>query len=177
MSAARKHGPSPTRKDSAVQEASFALLGELSAGQRVQVRSCAIERRWLEGELVFRRGDYARGLHLVDSGRFAIEIEPARILGLVGPGASFGELGVLARARRRSADVRALEPARTLVILDTDLERLRAEIPCLSAALDAQAAETVDRLTGQLLELQLRTARERVLNAVARLTGALRGPI
>ena len=65
------------------------------------LRSHMAERRLRRGEALFRRGEPADAMFLIDTGTLVVSE-----LGMVrGPGEIVGELGILSRTRRRTASV------------------------------------------------------------------------
>jgi CRP/FNR family transcriptional regulator, cyclic AMP receptor protein len=118
----------------------------------------ARRRRYRRGEVVFHRDDPADSLHLVVSGRFAVQVvtplgEQATIT-VCGPGDSFGEMALVGQVARRSATVEALEEAETFCVYEGDFARLRHDHP------------QVDRLVITFLTNELRTMHERLLEAL-----------
>jgi CRP/FNR family transcriptional regulator, cyclic AMP receptor protein len=66
-----------------------------------RLRRLMTERRLRTGEILFRRGDPADAMFLIDSG----EVEVVELGRLRGAGEIIGEMGVLSRRRRRTATV------------------------------------------------------------------------
>jgi CRP-like cAMP-binding protein len=85
-------------------------------------------RRIAAGETLFRRGEPARSMFVVESGRVRVE-EFGRDLG---PGELFGEIGLFADDGRRTATVRAMEPTRLSEITDSRFRRLHYDNPRFS---------------------------------------------
>ncbi|MDB5569770.1 MAG: cyclic nucleotide-binding protein [Hyphomicrobiales bacterium] len=95
--------------------------------------------------LVLRKGDVASCIYLVASGEVEVDTPegPVRL----GEGHFFGEIALL-RGTKRTADVRAVEPTRLLVLDADDLSALMERDPVLrrrlESAADARRASTPD---------------------------------
>ena len=136
--------------------------------------SIARRRRFSRNEVVFHRDDPADSLHLVSKGRFAIRIMTPLgetvTLAIRGPGESFGEMALVAAARKRSATVEALEEAETFAIYVDDFLRLRREHPTVNQVLVGFLAEELDRQNELLLEALYVSVERRVLRRLAELS-------
>ncbi|HVQ86934.1 MAG TPA: Crp/Fnr family transcriptional regulator [Actinomycetes bacterium] len=134
------------------------LLAPLTDGERSEVLSTALPRRFARGEVVFHEGDPADSLHLVSKGRLAVRsLTPdgdAAMLNLLIPGDFFGELALLhrERIRHRSATVLALEAAETLSLSADAFRRLCETHPRVEHLLTTLLAQRVEELSKQLLE-------------------------
>ncbi len=89
----------------------------------------SVERRWDDGEFVFREGDAADGLYVVLSGRASVvtarDGEPV-VLAELFPGQVFGEIGVL-RGSARTASVVARQDLRAAFVPADRVEACNAE--------------------------------------------------
>lgn len=132
------------------------LLRSLEVEDRARVLASLRRRHFATGEAVFHDGDPADALHLVAEGRLVVrrttEDGNRVAFSVVGPGAAFGELGMLSAARRRSSTVEALEPCVTLALSYADFDRLCAAHPGVTRLLLVLLAERVTRLSGHLVE-------------------------
>ena len=142
----------------------------------------ARRRTFARGEVVFHRGDPANALHLIVQGRFAVAITTplgeTAMLGIRGPGDAFGDLALVTGvATERSATVSALEPAETRSVLRDDFARLRREYPGIDAVLVAILAESVRRLSEQVMEAYYLPAERRVLRRLADLAELYGGTV
>src|SRR5208337_1130554 len=105
-----------------------------------------------QGHIIFRQGDRADGMHLVENGRVQIS---ARLpgggemtLSTLGTGEVFGEFALI-DGRERSATAKALEPSRVLFFSCRSFEALRSE-------LRPAALKTMRQITSKLFRrLQL----------------------
>jgi CRP-like cAMP-binding protein len=131
------------------------VLSSLPEPQLRALLSLARRRRFARNEVVFHEGDPGDTVHLIDKGRVALRVTTPRgdsvTLRLLGPGALFGELAVIAPAPR-NATVVALERTETLALHRDHFDELRRQHPGVDRVLiDALIAE-VRRLSAQLLE-------------------------
>jgi CRP-like cAMP-binding protein len=137
--------------------------------------SVARRRTFGRNEVVFHRDDPADSLHLISKGRFAIKIMTplgeAATIGVRGAGESFGEMALVAEARRRSATVTALEEAETFAVYQDDFERLRREHRSVDGVLIAFLAAELRRQNQLLLEALYFPVERRVLRRLLELTG------
>jgi CRP-like cAMP-binding protein len=132
------------------------LLDGLSAAEREQLLALARPRRFGSAEILCHAGERADSMHLVVSGRLAVQVSLATgesaMINLLGPGDYFGELALLGRTGRRTATVRALEESETSVIDVQAFARLRASNPAFERTLSLLLARRVDTLSHRLLE-------------------------
>ncbi len=95
------------------------LFGQLSEDHLARLVELARTQRYSKERVIFNEGDPGAALYVVVRGRIKIsQSSPdgkARTLGLLGPGAVFGELAVL-DGGARSADAVVLEDAELLTI-------------------------------------------------------------
>ena len=121
------------------------LLEDVPDDEVRRVLSIARRRTFARGEVVFHEHDPADSLHLVAKGRFAIRITTplgdSALLGLRGPGESFGELALVSGPEAvRSATVEALEAAETHAVYRREFDALRREHPRVGDVLVALLA-------------------------------------
>lgn len=92
------------------------------------------------GEIIFRRNDYTNSLYSVLDGEIGIEIDPGNPAELVrlGPGAFFGEMGLIS-GRRRTATTVATTPAVLLEVDRNTMVRLVRSVPEIKRVIDAAA--------------------------------------
>jgi CRP/FNR family transcriptional regulator, cyclic AMP receptor protein len=136
----------------------WALLSELPAADRERILAAARRREFRRAQAVFREGDPADSMHLIEDGVFAVEVATRggerSMVNVLGPGAFFGELSLVTAAHhaRRTASVIALSAGQTLALGATAFAELRERHPEVERLLVAALAQRVDELSGQLLE-------------------------
>ncbi len=103
--------------------------------------SSVVERRFREGEIVFRQGDPADRLYAIGRGEAEVVREdPATgetVLARLGPGEFFGEMGILANAPRM-ATVRAATDLEVLSIHRAYFGQLYAYMPTVREGILAE---------------------------------------
>lgn len=151
------------------------LLDSLAEQERDRLLSACRRRRFARGEVLFHEGDTADSVHVLAEGRAAIEVTTdagdTATLSVVGPGATFGEVAMVAHPPVRTATVRALEPCETLTLRGPEFERLRCEHPVIERLLTEQLAQQVRHLSTQLVEALYVPADRRVLRRLVDLAG------
>ena len=165
----------------------FSLLASLPEEARRTLLGNVRRRTFARREVIVHEGDPADSLHLVRSGRLAVQVSTpggqVAMLRLITPGEYFGELALLDRtASRRSATIVALEPAETWSISSTAFHALRADHPEIQQVVMTALAERVDDLSRRLLEamydgLDRRVFRQLVYLSEVYAVGTDRGPV
>lgn len=124
------------------------LLADLSAAARARLLAHAREVRIPAGQWLFRGGDPADALFVVQAGRIdVVDESTATPLRVLGPGAALGEIGLLT-GLPRTASARARRDSRVLR-LDADvLDVVLREFPDLALALTRATALRVARPGG-----------------------------
>jgi len=142
------------------------ILRGLNEGERRAVLRSTTRRRFRKGEVVFHEGDLGESLHLLDRGRAAVRVSTPEgdhvTIGVIGPGAFFGEQALVGTDNHRMASVIALEPLETLALRRDDFSRLRADHPMVDSVLVTALSERVNRLTDQLVEALFVAAEKRL---------------
>jgi CRP/FNR family transcriptional regulator, cyclic AMP receptor protein len=111
----------------------FASLSEKALGT---VSVFATETSVSAGKRLVHEGDYSYDLIVIESGTADV-IKGGEVIGSLGPGDVFGEIGMLSGGRR-TADVVATSPMRLITLSKWDLKRISSEI---SDQLQALVAE------------------------------------
>jgi small-conductance mechanosensitive channel/CRP-like cAMP-binding protein len=130
------------------------MMQPLPDDSRAVLVERATVRRYGPGEVVVRKGDASREMFIVEQGSLAVEVPRdaggAAEVAQLGPGACFGEMGLLT-GEARSASVRA-KTLCDLVVIDHDafhdvlaahpevVERMGGLLAARQAGLDAAAA-------------------------------------
>lgn len=142
------------------------LLAGVPAEDVRRVLGIARRRTFKRGEVVVHEGDPADSLHLVVSGRFAVQrttrLGEDALIAVHGPGDAFGELA-LVEAGPRSATVVALEAAETLAVHRFEFDELRSSHPSVDRMLVTLLAHQVRRMNGLLTEAYYEDAGKRLL--------------
>jgi len=143
-----------------------------------RVLGIARRRRFKRGEVVFHEADPGDSLHLVVSGRFAIQrttrLGEEALLVVRGPGDAFGELALVS-AGQRSATVYALEPAETMCVLRREFDRLRAVHPGVDRMLVSLLAHELRRMNELVTDAYYESAEKRVLRRLVDLAAVYAG--
>jgi CRP-like cAMP-binding protein len=151
------------------------LLAEVPAEDARRLLQIARRRRFARNEVVFHRDDPGDSLHLIEKGRFAIRVMTplgdTAMLGVRGPGESFGEMALVSERERRSATVAALEEAETFAVYREEFERLRREHPSVNQMLIDFLASEVRTMNERLLEALYVPVERRVLRRLVELAG------
>jgi CRP-like cAMP-binding protein len=146
---------------------------DLIPEQLALLRERGRARSFAKGEVVFHEGDPGETLHVIESGRFMVEVTSQAgekvALTVFGPGELFGELALILDHAHRTATVVALEAGRTRAIHRDDLDELRRSDPRLTEALLRIVAAKVGRYTAHLLEALHEPAERRVLRRLREL--------
>ena len=91
------------------------------------------------GKRLVHEGDYSYDLIVIDTGTAEV-VKGGEVLGSLGPGDVFGEMGMLSGARR-TADVVATSPMHLITLSKWDLKRISAEVSDQLQALVVQRQE------------------------------------
>ena|ERR1700722_10063451 len=78
------------------------------------------------GKRLVHEGDYSYDLIVIEDGTADV-IKGGEVIGSLGPGDVFGEMGVLSGAKR-TADVVATSPMRLITLSKWDLKRISGEV-------------------------------------------------
>jgi CRP-like cAMP-binding protein len=102
------------------------LFSSLSEKALNTVAVFASETSVSAGKRLVHEGDYSYELIVIESGTADV-IKGGEVIGSLGPGDVFGEMGLLAGAKRM-ADVVATSPMRLITLSKWDLKRISAEV-------------------------------------------------
>ena len=102
----------------------WALFDGLAPESVDRILAAARRIRLSRGGVLFREGDRAESVYLIESGKAAARIStPDGALvsvALLGPGSALGELALLREDDRRTATVQAVEPVTALTLRRRD---------------------------------------------------------
>lgn len=102
------------------------LFSSLSDKALNTVSVFATETSVSTGKRLVHEGDYSYDLIVIESGTADV-IKDGKIIGSLGPGDVFGEMGMLSGGRRM-ADVVATSSMRLITLSKSDLRRISAEV-------------------------------------------------
>jgi CRP-like cAMP-binding protein len=102
------------------------LFSSLSDKALDTVSVFASETSVSTGKRLVHEGDYSYDLIVIDTGTADV-IKGGEVIGSLGPGDVFGEMGMLSGGRRM-ADVIATSPMRLITLSKWDLKRISAEV-------------------------------------------------
>jgi CRP/FNR family transcriptional regulator, cyclic AMP receptor protein len=102
------------------------LFSSLSDSALETVAVFATETSVSAGKRLVHEGDYSYDLIVIESGTADV-IKGGEVIGSLGPGDVFGEMGVLAGAKRM-ADVIATSPMRLITLSKWDVRRISSEV-------------------------------------------------
>ena len=122
---------------------SIPVFSNLTDGQRAQAAERLQEVDVDLGAVIARQGDFAYHLFVVREGTAAVTIDDELVTSL-GPGSTFGEIGLLEHGRR-TANVVAATPMRLLTMSVGDFEELAADLPEFAAHARAMAQYRLER--------------------------------
>jgi CRP-like cAMP-binding protein len=122
---------------------SIPLFKNLTDGQRERVAERLQEVDVDLGAVIARQGAFAYHLFVVREGTAVVTID-GELVGSLGPGSTFGEIGVLDHGRR-TANVVAATPMRLLTMRVWDFDELAAELPEFAAQVKATAQHRLER--------------------------------
>jgi CRP-like cAMP-binding protein len=120
------------------------LFSSLSDKALNTVAVFATETSVSEGKRLVHEGDYSYDLIVVESGTADV-LKNGEVIGSVGPGDVFGEIGMLSGGKR-TADVVATSPMRLITLSKWDLRRIEGEVSeQLQKLVDQRQRENEDR--------------------------------
>lgn len=100
----------------------------------IEVIAQAVQEQSYEpGQIIVTQGSPGQAFYLVVSGRVEI-LRDGKSLGAFGPGDFFGEMSLIDNAPR-SATIRALEPARCLMLSSWDFKAILERTPTIAIRL------------------------------------------
>ena len=154
----------------------WALLSSLPEDERRRLLASTRRRTFTRGDVLVHEGDPSDALHLVASGRLAVQVSTTRgdsaTINVLGRGAYFGEVSLLdGGSPRRTASVVALEAAETLSLGASTFRQLRARHPAVQELVLTLLARRVDELSDRLVEALYSGLDERIHRRLVELAG------
>lgn len=122
---------------------SIPVFSNLTDGQRERAAARLQEVDVELGAVIARQGDFAYHLFVVREGTAAVTIGDELVTSL-GPGSTFGEIGMIEHGRR-TANVVAATPMRLLTMSVGDFEELADDLPEFAAHARAMAQYRLER--------------------------------
>jgi CRP-like cAMP-binding protein len=149
------------------------LLEGVPPEETREVLKIARRRRFARNEVVFHRDDPGDSLHLIQKGRFSVQVMTplgnVATIAVRGPGESFGEMALVAESPRRSATVTALEDSETYAIYREAFDELRRRHPEIDGWLFRFLTNEIHSLNERLLEALYVPVEKRVLRRLVEL--------
>lgn len=124
--------PEQDRDGLAPREDAISLLDGLNAAERQTVLEAAEVRPFERHEVLVPIGDEYREIYCLLEGSAAVTADDERLLAVLGPGDTFGEIGFL-RHIKRTANVVAQSEGRALVLTLGAFERFILHEPSIAA--------------------------------------------
>jgi CRP/FNR family cyclic AMP-dependent transcriptional regulator len=125
--------------------AELQLFDGLSRQQLEMIAQYAVEVDVPEGKALVRDAALAWDFYVIEEGSAEVR-RGQTTLGTLGAGDFFGEIGVLASDRRRTASVVATSPMKAIRLTTHQLRMIADESPGFSERLQAAIAEREQRL-------------------------------
>jgi voltage-gated potassium channel len=136
--------------------ASVPLFRTLGASSIAEIMRYLSAQSVPAGTLIVRRGDLAQSMYFIAEGEVEIELPNEAVR--LGAGQFFGEMAILHKARR-SANVRAVEPTKLLILDAYDLQSLIVRNPEVGEAIRSVAASrkelSAESQHGDMIEAEL----------------------
>lgn len=148
------------------------LFASVPEPDRTRVLKACQAKKFSPGDVIFSEGDLGDSLYLVARGRLIIrstsETGDNVTLDIAGPGAVVGLLGMVREDHRRTATVVALDDCLLRVLSATTFAQLRAKYPATERALSILLADSVERLSQQVLEAHYLPVEQRIARRLMR---------
>ncbi len=148
------------------------LFAELSEEELERIASVGVPRTFERGVRVLTEGDHGDACYVVRSGDLRVTREHpdgrAIALATLGPGDVFGELAML-DGEVRSASVEALSDSELLALPGSDVRRLLASSPEITAKLVVALARRLRESNERIARQSFQTVPSRVAGVLTRL--------
>ena len=158
-----------------------ALLASLPEPERSRVLDACLTCTYTKGETLFSEGDLGDSLHVVETGRLAVEVRTETgdvvMLDVVGPGGVVGEVALVLPGSHRTATVIALDSVTTRMLTSEAFDALCENHPSVRVAASQLLAERVERLTKHLVEALYVSVDRRVARRIWTLAAMHGGPV
>jgi CRP-like cAMP-binding protein len=124
--------------------AAFPVFADLPAAELDELAAAMREVEIEAGAEVITRDDYGTALYFVEHGEADARPDGGEATRALGPGDTFGEIGLLLTGQR-TATVVARTPMQLLLLSGQDFERIRARVPELERSLRRLSVERAGR--------------------------------
>jgi CRP-like cAMP-binding protein len=124
--------------------AAFPVFADLPAAELDELAAAMREVEIEAGAEVITRDDYGTALYFVEQGEADARPDGGEATRALGPGDTFGEIGLLLTGQR-TATVVARTPMQLLLLSCQDFERIRARVPELERSLRRLGLERAGR--------------------------------
>jgi CRP-like cAMP-binding protein len=124
--------------------AAFSFFADLPAAELNELADAMNEVEVEAGAKVITLDDYANAIYFIEEGEASVLTEGGEATQALGPGETFGEIGLLLTGQR-TATVVARTPMRLLSLAGLDFERIRARVPELERSLRRLGLERAAR--------------------------------
>ncbi len=160
--------------------AACSFFSQLDATSRKRLIAMAVDREFGKGDVIFRDGDPAPGVFIVEKGLVRVyKLAPSgkeHVLHLAGPGMTFAEVAVLGEFPC-PAFAEALDPTRCVLLPTAPFRAALAEDHRLCLQILSGMAMWVKSLVSLLEDIVLRDAIGRVAGYLVQVQAEHRGPI
>ncbi len=145
------------------------LLGRLAHDDLRNLLTCAVQRSFATGQVVFQRGDAGDGMYILASGDVRIVIESAQgrevTVAVLGEGDVLGELSIL-DGSPRSASAIAHTPVEALYVAADHFQSWLMQRPAAAVLMLAELARRVRGADHQMAEVALVNLETRIARRI-----------
>jgi CRP-like cAMP-binding protein len=124
--------------------ASFPAFADLPRAELEQVAAALSELDVEAGSKVVTLDDYGTAIYFIEQGVAEVLVDDGELTETLGPGDTFGEIGLLLTGER-SATVVARTSMQLLSLSGQDFQRIRADVPELESSLRRLGVERARR--------------------------------
>jgi CRP-like cAMP-binding protein len=124
--------------------AAFPIFADLPAAELDELAAAMSEAEIEAGAKVIADDDYGTAVYFIEQGKADVLTDGREESQALGPGDTFGEIGLLLTGQR-TATVVARTPMRLLSLSGQDFDRIRARVPELERALRRLSVERTGR--------------------------------
>jgi CRP-like cAMP-binding protein len=122
----------------------FPVFADLPAEELDELAAAVSEAETDEGATIVSVDDYGTSIYFIEEGQAVVLDEEGEAIEALGPGDTFGEIGLLLTGQR-TATVVGRTPMRLLSLSGGDFERIRARVPEVERSLRRLGVERARR--------------------------------